>query len=99
MVQLRFGNPDEPGWPGPALPPDQVGQLTGSADLAELLAKDVSAGEADRILREAETLFRVAPSRLSGFLNNLSEKLKARALFEDAEIIEQRARQLSRKQE
>lgn len=39
LIRMRFGNPDEPGWPGPALPPDQVRQLTGSADLAELLAQ------------------------------------------------------------
>ncbi|MCH7813476.1 MAG: hypothetical protein IID40_05590 [Planctomycetes bacterium] len=37
LIRTRFGRPDEPGWPGPALPADEVARLTGSSDLVALL--------------------------------------------------------------
>ena len=37
LIRTCFGRPDEPGWPGPALPADEVAGLTGSSDLVALL--------------------------------------------------------------
>jgi len=38
LIRARFGNLDEPGWPGPRLPGDEVAALHGAADLAALLS-------------------------------------------------------------
>jgi len=37
LIRAKFGNPDEPGWPGPLLPEEEVAALRGAADLAVLL--------------------------------------------------------------
>ena len=47
LVRARFGAADEPGWPGPPLPPEQIDRMTGSADLVTLLKHYWAAAQTD----------------------------------------------------
>ncbi len=39
LIRARFGSGQEPGWPGPPLPADEVGQVKGSAELRAMLQR------------------------------------------------------------
>ncbi|MHC4064074.1 MAG: hypothetical protein ACYSUQ_12850 [Planctomycetota bacterium] len=39
LIGRRFGAPDEPGWPGPPLPDEEVAELSGSVDLVQVLQR------------------------------------------------------------
>jgi hypothetical protein len=47
LIRARFGAEDEPGWPGPRLPADEVARLTGPADLVGLLRRHWGDRETD----------------------------------------------------
>jgi len=47
LVRSRFGAADEPGWPGPPLPVEEVNRLSGAADLIALFERHWPAGRTD----------------------------------------------------
>lgn len=47
LIRGRFGAGDEPGWPGPPLPVEEVNRLAGSADLVALLQRHWPAARTD----------------------------------------------------
>ncbi|MCP4251222.1 MAG: hypothetical protein GY778_29650 [bacterium] len=47
LIRTRFGRSDEPGWPGPALPADEVARLIGTRDLVTLLDRHWPATRSD----------------------------------------------------
>lgn len=47
LIRRRFGASDEPGWPGPALPGEEVAKLTNAADLVALLQRRWASAQTD----------------------------------------------------